>query len=65
MTRRALLARAAAPLAPLALAIAGGAPMYQRPGDRRFDHHAPERPQEASMLLNPAARLGDGEAYIG
>lgn len=49
----------------LASAIAGGAPMYQRPGDRRFDHHAPERPQEASMLLNPAARLGDGEAYIG
>lgn len=49
----------------MASAIAGGAPMYQRPGDRRFDHHAPERPQEASMLLNPAARLGDGEAYIG
>ncbi|BBX72691.1 type I polyketide synthase [Mycobacterium shinjukuense] len=49
----------------LASAMAGGPPMYQRPGDRRFDEHAPEKPQEAAMLLNPAARLGDGEAYIG
>ena len=49
----------------LASAIAGGAPMYERPADRRFDHNAPEKPQEAAMLLNPAARLGDGEAYIG
>ena len=48
----------------LASAIAGGAPMYERPADRRFDHHAPEKRQEAAMLLNPAARLGDGEAYI-
>ncbi|BBZ51749.1 type I polyketide synthase [Mycobacterium heidelbergense] len=47
----------------LASAIAGGPPMYQRPPDRRFDHHAPEKRQEAAMLLNPAARLGDGEAY--
>ena len=46
----------------LASAIAGGAPMYERPADRRFDHHAPEKRQEAAMLLNPAARLGD-EAY--
>ncbi|MDT5349540.1 MAG: fatty acid synthase, bacteria type, partial [Mycobacterium sp.] len=36
----------------LATAIAGGEPMYQRPPDRRFDHSAPEKPQEASMLLN-------------
>ena len=49
----------------LASAIAGGAPMYERPADRRFDHDAPEKPQEAAMLLNPAARLGDGEAYAG
>ena len=47
----------------LASAIAGGAPMYQRPPDRRFDHHASEKRQEAAMLLNPAARLGDDEAY--
>jgi fatty acid synthase len=47
----------------LASAIAGGAPMYERPADRRFDHHAPEKRQEAAMLLNPAARLGDDEAY--
>lgn len=47
----------------LASAIAGGEPMYQRPPDRRFDHDLPEKPQEASMLLNPAARLGDGSIY--
>ena len=49
----------------LASAIAGGAPMYERPPDRRFDHSAPEKRQEASMLLNPDARLGDDEAYVG
>jgi fatty acid synthase len=49
----------------LASAIAGGAPMYERPADRRFDHNAPEKPQEAAMLLNPAARLGDDDAYVG
>jgi fatty acid synthase len=47
----------------LASAIAGGEPMYQRPPDRRFDHSAPEKRQEAWMLLNSAARLGDGDAY--
>jgi len=47
----------------LASAIAGGEPMYQRPPDRRFDHDAPEKRQEAAMLLNPAARLGEDEAY--
>jgi fatty acid synthase, bacteria type len=47
----------------LASAIAGGEPMYQRPPDRRFDHDSPEKRQEAAMLLNPASRLGDGEAY--
>jgi len=47
----------------LASAIAGGEPMYQRPPDRRFDHSAPEKRQEASMLLNSAARLGEGDAY--
>ncbi|HZU49833.1 MAG TPA: beta-ketoacyl synthase N-terminal-like domain-containing protein, partial [Mycobacterium sp.] len=47
----------------LASAIAGGPPLYERPGDRRFDHHGPEKPQEAAMLLNVAARLGDGDVY--
>jgi fatty acid synthase len=47
----------------LASAIAGGEPMYQRPPDRRFDHHSPEKRQEATMLLNPDARLGDGDIY--
>ncbi|OBF77784.1 3-oxoacyl-ACP synthase [Mycobacterium sp. 852002-51613_SCH5001154] len=47
----------------LASAIAGGAPMYERPSGRRFDHDAPEKRQEAAMLLNPASRLGEGEAY--
>ena len=49
----------------LASAIAGGAPMYERPPDRRFNHDSPEKRQEAAMLLNPAARLGDDEAYVG
>ena len=47
----------------LVSAIAGGAPMYERPADRRFDHDSPEKRQEAAMLLNPAARLGDGSIY--
>jgi fatty acid synthase len=47
----------------LVSAIAGGPPMYQRPPDRRFDHDVPEKRQEAAMLLNPAARLGDDDAY--
>ena len=47
----------------LASAIAGGAPMYERPADRRFDHDAPEKRQEAAMLLDPTARLGDGSIY--
>ena len=47
----------------LASAIAGGEPMYQRPTGRRFDDSAPEKRQEAAMLLNSAARLGDGESY--
>ena len=48
----------------LVSAIAGGEPMYQRPPDRRFDHSAPEKRQEAAMLLNADARLGDDEAYV-
>ncbi len=47
----------------LASAMAGGRPMYERPADRRFDHDAPEKPQEAAMLLDPAARLGSDGAY--
>ncbi|WP_077088565.1 type I polyketide synthase [Mycobacterium rhizamassiliense] len=49
----------------LVSAIAGGEPMYQRPPDRRFDHDSPEKRQEAMMLLNEAARLGEDEAYTG
>jgi fatty acid synthase len=47
----------------LASAIAGGAPMYERPPDRRFDHNSPEKRQEAAMLLNPDARLGDSDLF--
>ncbi|CAM2910165.1 3-oxoacyl-ACP synthase [Mycobacterium intermedium] len=47
----------------LTSAIAGGEPMYQRPPDRRFDHNGSEKRQEAAMLLNPAARIGDGDVY--
>jgi len=47
----------------LASAIAGGAPLYERPPDRRFDDHGSEKRQEAAMLLNAAARLGDDGAY--
>ena len=47
----------------LASAIAGGAAMYERPPNRRFDSDVPEKRQEAAMLLNPDSRLGDGDAY--
>jgi fatty acid synthase, bacteria type len=47
----------------LASAIAGGRPMYERPADRRFDHEVPEKRQEAAMLLDAEARLGDGDLY--
>jgi fatty acid synthase len=48
----------------LASAIAGGRPLYERPADRRFGHDAPEKPQEAAMLLDPAARLGEDGTYV-
>lgn len=48
----------------LASAIAGGRPMYERPADRRFSHDAPEKRQEAAMLLDAASRLGDGDVYV-
>ncbi|MEZ0364275.1 fatty acid synthase subunit beta domain-containing protein [Mycobacterium sp. pUA109] len=48
----------------LASAIAGGRPMYERPADRRFDHELSEKRQEAAMLLNPDARLGDDDVYL-
>jgi fatty acid synthase, bacteria type len=47
----------------LASAIAGGRPLYERPADRRFDHDASEKRQEAEMLLDPASRLGDDGVY--
>ena len=48
----------------LASAIAGGRPLYEKPADRRFSHEAPEKRQEAEMLLDPASRLGDGDVYV-
>jgi fatty acid synthase len=38
--------------------------MYERPADRRFDHVSPEKPQEAAMLLDPNARLGEDGTFI-
>nr|WP_198345107.1 type I polyketide synthase [Mycobacterium sp. JS623] len=48
----------------LASAIAGGPALYEKPADRRFSHEAPEKRQEAEMLLDPASRLGDGDVYV-
>jgi fatty acid synthase len=48
----------------LASAIAGGRPLYEKPADRRFSSDAPEKRQEAEMLLDPASRLGDGDLYV-
>ncbi|MFV1470775.1 fatty acid synthase subunit beta domain-containing protein [Mycolicibacterium elephantis] len=48
----------------LASAIAGGPPLYEKPADRRFAADQPEKRQEARMLLDPAARLGDGDVYV-
>ena len=49
----------------LAEAMAGGRPLYERPVGRRFDADMPEKRQEASMLLDPASRLGDDGNYVG
>jgi fatty acid synthase len=49
----------------LASAIAGGRPLYERPADRRFDHAVSEKRQEAAMLLDTRARLGDDGIYVG
>jgi fatty acid synthase len=48
----------------LASAIAGGPALYEKPADRRFNHDAPEKRQEAEMLLDPASRLGDDDVYV-
>jgi fatty acid synthase, bacteria type len=48
----------------LASAIAGGQPLYEKPGDRRFSHESPEKMQEAEMLLDPESRLGDDDVYL-
>ena len=48
----------------LASAIAGGRPLYEKPADRRFSNEAPEKRQEAEMLLDPASRLGDDDVYM-
>jgi fatty acid synthase len=42
----------------LASAIAGGPVLYEKPADRRFHHDAPEKRQEADMLLDASSRLG-------
>jgi len=34
------------------------------PMPRRFSAEAPEKRQEAEMLLDPASRLGDGDLYV-
>jgi fatty acid synthase len=47
----------------LASAIAGGRPLYEKPADRRFSADAPEKRQEAEMLLDPASRLGEHGLY--
>jgi fatty acid synthase len=48
----------------LASAIAGGRPLYEKPADRRFSAEAPEKRQEAEMLLDPASRLGVDDRYV-
>ncbi len=48
----------------LASAIAGGPLLYEKPADRRFGHDAPEKRLEAEMLIDPSARLGDGDVYV-
>ena len=47
----------------LASAIAGGRPLYEKPADRRFSNEAPEKKQEAAMLLDAASRLGEHGLY--
>ncbi|MDR3664082.1 MAG: DUF1729 domain-containing protein [Mycobacterium sp.] len=47
----------------LASAIAGGRALYEKPADRRFNHDSPEKRQEAEMLLNVDARLGEDGWY--
>jgi fatty acid synthase len=49
----------------LASAIAGGPAMYERPAGRRFDPDAPEKQQEAGVLLDRDARLGEDGIYVG
>jgi fatty acid synthase len=38
--------------------------MSERPADRRFDHEVSEKRQEAAMLLDPEARLGEDDVYL-
>ncbi|MBO0678090.1 DUF1729 domain-containing protein [Mycolicibacterium sp. S2-37] len=48
----------------LVSAIAGGKPMYERPAGRRFDDESSEKRQEAAMLLDASARLGEDGVYV-
>jgi fatty acid synthase len=45
-------------------AMYGGAPLYERPSDRRLGSDGIRR-REAGMLLDPDARLGEDGAYFG
>ncbi|MET1036904.1 MAG: beta-ketoacyl synthase N-terminal-like domain-containing protein, partial [Aeromicrobium sp.] len=45
-------------------AMYGGAPLYERPSDRRLGSDGVRR-REAGMLLDPEARLGEDGAYFG
>ena len=42
--------------------MCGGEPMYERPADRRFGSQG-VRELEAATMLDPDARLGDGDVY--
>ena len=44
-------------------AMCGGEAAYRRPADRRFDETVDEHDAEASVLLDPAVRLGTDGAY--
>jgi fatty acid synthase len=48
----------------LVRAMYGGQPLYERPADRRLGSEG-VRDREAAMLLDPQARLGEDDVYLG
>ncbi|GAA1462665.1 type I polyketide synthase [Williamsia maris] len=44
-------------------AMCGGAPLYQRPPNRRLGESNTDTEREAALLLDPAARLDDAGSY--